>query len=165
MQPSSFASVREVSHPTPNPGGALVKSYGANRIINAPPERVWEVLTDGSGFPEWDPGVERVEGSIGAGEKIRVFTKLSPGRAFPVKVSEFVPPRRMTWTGGMPLGLFKGERTFTLEPRADGGTDFSTREIFSGPLLPVIGRTIPDLGPSFEQFADGLKKRSERVGV
>jgi transposase len=27
-----------------------------------------------------------------------------------IKVTEFEPARRMTWTGGMPLGLFKGVR-------------------------------------------------------
>jgi hypothetical protein len=140
-----------------------VKRYSVKRTINAAPQRVWEILTDGSRFQEWDPGVERVEGNIREGESIRIFTKLSPGRAFPVRVSEFAPPRRMTWTGGMPLGLFKGVRTFTLEARGDGRTDFSTEEVFSGPLLPLIGRTMPDLGPSFEQFADGLKQRAERV--
>jgi hypothetical protein len=36
------------------------------------------------------------------------------------------------------------------------------RERFSGPLLPLIGRSIPDMGPSFDQFARGLKKRAER---
>ena len=34
-------------------------------------------------------------------------------------------------------------------------------ELFSGPLLPLIGKTIPDLSESFEQFAQGLKKRAE----
>jgi hypothetical protein len=38
------------------------------------------------------------------------------------------------------------------------------REEYSGPLLPLIGRSIPDLGPSFEQFATGLKRRAESGG-
>jgi hypothetical protein len=29
----------------------------------------------------------------------------------------------MIWSGGMPLGLFKGERSFTLAPRGDGATE------------------------------------------
>lgn len=61
----------------------------------------------------------------------------------------------------MPLGLFKGERTFTLAPQADGTTQFTTREQFSGLLLPIIGRTIPDLSESFQNFAQGLKNRAE----
>lgn len=34
-------------------------------------------------------------------------------------------------------------------------------ERFSGPLLPLIGRTLPDFGPSFEKFAKGLKRQAE----
>ena len=56
------------------------------------------------------------------GEKIKVVSGANPGRAFPVKVTEFTPGQRMTWTGGMPLGLFKGVRTFTLAPGTDGTT-------------------------------------------
>jgi hypothetical protein len=38
------------------------------------------------------------------------------------------------------------------------------REEFSGPLPPVIGRSMPDLAPSFERFAKGLKAEAERSG-
>ncbi|MBI1881673.1 MAG: hypothetical protein HYR94_26140, partial [Chloroflexi bacterium] len=89
---------------------------------------------------------------------------LSPGRAFPVKVTEFVPGQKMTWASGMPLGLFKGERTFPLSPQSHGAAEFTVREVFSGPLLPLIGRSIPDLTSAFEQFAAGLKNRAERAG-
>jgi hypothetical protein len=67
----------------------------------------------------------------------------------------------MTWKGGMPLGLFTGTRTFELAPEPSGVTRFTMEERFSGPLLPLIGRTLPDFGPSFEKFASGLKRRAE----
>ena len=67
----------------------------------------------------------------------------------------------MTWSGGMPLGLFKGVRTFTLAP-AGGTTRFQLREEYSGPLLSMMWRSMPDLGPSFAQFANGLKRRAEQ---
>ena len=35
------------------------------------------------------------------------------------------------------------------------------REEYSGPLLPLIWRSMPDLQPSFDQFAAGLKARAE----
>jgi hypothetical protein len=63
-----------------------------------------------------------------------VWAVLNPKRAFPVTVKEFSPGERMVWSGGMPLGLFRGVRTFTLTQ--EGG---STR---------------------FE-FARGLKQRTE----
>lgn len=88
-------------------------------------------------------------------------SEANPGRAFSVKVTEFLPDRAMTWSGGMPGGLFKGVRTFTLSPRPNGGTLFTVREEYSGVLLGVIWRTMPDLGPSFDQFANGLKRQAE----
>jgi hypothetical protein len=36
------------------------------------------------------------------------------------------------------------------------------REEYSGPMLPLIWRSMPDLGPWFPQFARGLKAKAER---
>ena len=138
-----------------------MKIFSATTTIKATPETIWAILTDAAKYPEWDPGIDRIEGRIAPGEKLKAFTKSSPGRAFPAKVTEFVPGQRMTWTGGMPLGLFKGERTFTLTPQSNGSIEFTLREVFSGPLLPLIGRSIPDLTSTFEDFAAGLKGRAE----
>ncbi len=91
-----------------------------------------------------------VEGRIALGERIKVTSEANPKRAFPVTVSELEPPRRMVWSGGMPLGLFKGVRTFQLRPASGGITRFEMREEYSGPMLPLIWRSMPDLGPSFE---------------
>ncbi|MCB0094658.1 MAG: SRPBCC domain-containing protein [Caldilineaceae bacterium] len=141
-----------------------MKEFSATTTIDASPQTIWAILTDAARYPEWDPYAERIEGTIAAGESIKAFTKLSPGRAFPVKVSEFVPEQRMTWSGGMPLGLFKGVRTFTLTPKGDNAVQFTVREVFSGPLLPLIGRTLPDMTEPFAQFVAGLKKRAEGAG-
>jgi hypothetical protein len=137
-----------------------MKSYDAEATIAAPPEAVWAILTDAPAYAEWDSGVERVEGRIAPGEKIKVVSEANPGRAFPVKVTAFEPARAMTWSGGMPLGLFKGVRTFSLA-RDGTATRFSMREEYRGPMLPLIWRSMPDLGPSFAQFARGLKARAE----
>ncbi len=138
-----------------------MKSYEASSTIAADADSVWAIIVDAAGYSSWDSGVERVEGTIAPGETIRVFSKVNPGRAFPVKVSDFQPPRSMTWSGGMPLGVFRGVRTFSLTPEDGGGTRFTMREEYTGPLLPLIWRSMPDLGPSFRQFADGLKARAE----
>jgi hypothetical protein len=137
-----------------------MKSYDAAATIEAPPEKIWAILTDAPAYPQWDSGVQKVEGTIAPGEKIKVVSEANPGRAFPVKVTQFEPARSMTWSGGMPLGLFKGVRTFTLSPEG-AATRFTMREEYTGPLLGMIWRSMPDLGPSFEQFARGLKARAE----
>src|SRR5579864_332850 len=137
------------------------RSFEAKATIRATPETIWTILTDAPRYSVWDSGVERVEGRIASGETIKVISKVNPGRTFPVKVTQFDPARRMTWTGGMPLGLFRGVRTFTLTPDGNGATEFSMREEYTGLLAPMIFRSIPDLNPSFQQFAAGLKGTSE----
>lgn len=139
-----------------------MKTYSATTTIKASPETIWRILTDAPNYPAWDPWADRIEGTIAPGAKITAYTKLSRDRAFPVKVTEFVPGRQMTWTGGLPLGLFKGARTFTLAPRGDGSIDFTVRETFSGPLLPLFARTLPDMTKPFEDFVAGLKARAEK---
>jgi hypothetical protein len=139
-----------------------MKAFETKIIIHAPAEAVWALLTDAPNWTAWNPTVDRIEGTIAPGQKVTVHAKISPGRAFPVTVSEFVPNEKMVWSSSMPLGLFKGARTYTLTPLSDSeGILYTMREEFTGPLAPMITRSIPDLQPAFEEFAQALKARAE----
>jgi hypothetical protein len=138
-----------------------MKSFRTSTLIRSTPDTIWSILTDASRWSEWNTTVSKIDGKIAPGEKITVYAKVNPGRAFPLKVSEFIPGKKMVWAGGMPLGLFKGERTYTLTPRSDGQVEFDMREEFSGLMAPLITKSIPDLQPSFEEFALALKQRAE----
>ena len=61
----------------------------------------------------------------------------------------------------MPLGLFKGERTFGLKPDSNGSTTFTMQEAYSGPLVGMMVKQIPDLSGAFEEFGEALKKAAE----
>jgi hypothetical protein len=134
--------------------------FESSADIRATPDRIWSILTDAPAYPTWDSGVTRVEGTIGDGEKITVHSEVAAGRAFPVKVA-IRPPNEMTWTGGMPLGLFTGVRSFRLSPTDGDVTRLTMREEYSGPLVGMMSRSIPDLQPSFDRFVHGLKARAE----
>lgn len=135
--------------------GTDVRSFEASSLIDAAPDVVWSVLTDVSGWPDWDSGVTKVDGQLALGKKLSITVKANPGRTFPVKVVELTAPRQMVFRGGMPLGLFTGLRTYTLSPEGTG-TRFTMREVYTGLLAGLIFKSIPDLGPSFRQFAEGL---------
>lgn len=137
-----------------------MKSFRTSIMIRSTPENVWRILTDASTWTQWNTTIVKIEGRIAGGEKVKVYPKINPDRAFPVAVSEFVPSRRMVWKGGMPLGLFEGRRTYTLTPHG-ADVEFAMEEIFTGLLEPLIGKSIPDMQPVFEEFAAALKKRSE----
>lgn len=142
-----------------------MKIYEAQAVIDATAEEVWDVMTDGARFTEWDSGIVGFEGSIEPGQKVKLRSEVDPGRTFAIDVTSLDKPHRMVWASGMPLGLFRGERTYRLEPES-GGVRFTMREEFSGPLLGLIWRTMPDLQPSFDKFATGLKAcvEAERQG-
>ena len=128
--------------------------------IEAEPAQVWAVLVDAGHWPDWDSGVSGVSGELAEHQKVTIRSEVAPGRAFPVTVTTFEPPSRLVLTGGMPLGLFTGVRTYTLAPEG-GGTRFHLREEYTGRLLSMMWKRMPDLNPSFRKFADGLKRRVE----
>ena len=141
-----------------------MRYYEATSTIAASPEAVWAVLSDGASWPSWDSGVDAVEGRIAMNETVKIRSQAAPGRAFPVRVTRFDPPAYLRFSGGMPLGLFRGVRTYEVSEGAGGQVTFRMREEYSGPLLPLIWRSMPDLGPSFQRFARGLKQRVESGG-
>lgn len=138
-----------------------MKSFSATCQIDAPATKVWAVLTDLQAWPRWNTTVPKVEGTVALGNKVTVYSTASPGRAFPVKVAELTPPSAMVWSGGMPLGLFVGRRTYSLTERTPGKTTFTMTEEFTGLLAPLITKSMPDLQPLFTEFATCLKRASE----
>ena len=139
----------------------MATSYRVSKTINAAPEAVWALLSDGPSWTEWNPTIISFEGTIALGQKVKLVSTVNPKRAFTLNVDEFAAPQRMVWSDGMPLGLFKGTRTYTLEPDGSGATEFVMEEVYTGLLAPLITKSIPDMTESFEQFADGLKAASE----
>ncbi|MGI9529536.1 MAG: SRPBCC family protein [Acidimicrobiia bacterium] len=135
-------------------------TYSVTRTIEAPADRLWALLTNASGYTDWNPTIVSLDGAIEDGSTIALVSTLNPNRTFKLKVSDVNAPRSMVWSDGMPLGLFKGVRTFTLDEE-DGVTTFGMEEIHSGLLEPLISKSIPDMTESFEEFADGLKAAAE----
>lgn len=137
-----------------------MKSFSANIDIDAAPDAVWAVLIDTANWPTFDPYCERIEGQATLGETVTAFSKLAPGRAFPVTITTFEQPKQMAWTGGMPLGMLKNVRTHTISAHGDG-SHFEVTEVVSGPMLAMIGGALPDLNEPFAAFCSGLKARVE----
>lgn len=136
--------------------------FATDTMINAPAQRVWAILVDLPAWKSWNSTIVRTEGTIALGNKVKVEVTAYPGKAFAVKVTESVAQSKLVFTGGLPLGLFKGIRTFTLAPSGET-TIFTMCEVYSGPMSSMITRSIPDLQPSFDEFAACLKNHAESV--
>jgi hypothetical protein len=142
-----------------------LKEYASTVGIRATPEALWAILTDGPGYADWNPEINRIDGRIALGEKIKAHVVLHGGKVQPVSVvvTALEPLRRMVWTGGMPLGLFKGRRTLSLVQRAGGIVEFTMHVHFSGLLSALIAKSLGDRQPDIDALAAGLKKWAERA--
>lgn len=154
--------------PGATPSGRAHKVASAFRMecavaitIQAPPQRVWSLLTSAADFPRWNSTVDSIEGEIALGQRLVLRVPIAPKRTFKPRVTAFEPDRRMEWSDGA-APMFRGVRTFTLSPSGDGGTDFSMVEVLSGIMLPLIKKSLPDFGPPFERYAADLKREAER---
>lgn len=87
--------------------------------INAPPKRVWRMLTDFATYPQWNPFIRRASGKPEKCEQLEVY--LQPegagGMTFQPRVLKAEPGREMRWRGHLLIpGLFDGEHIFIIEP-------------------------------------------------
>ena len=140
---------------------AFRMEYSAGINIKAKPDRVWALMTNAADFPRWNSTIKSIEGRIALGETIKLIASIAPTRTFNLKVIEFVPEKRMVWSDGN--AMFKGVRTYTLSPKADGSTDFTMSEVYTGLMLPMIAGSLPDFSPAFEQYVADLKREAERT--
>lgn len=144
---------------------SLLVFVEASCVIDADRETVWRILADAAGYADWAPGMH-VDGDIAEGARVRVTT--AGGRLAEsatdnarVRVSAVRPPEAMTWTGGMPLRLLRGVRTFRLDPAGPGRTRFTMREEMRGPIA-WLAMTMPGGGlTTFDRFVAALKDRAE----
>ncbi len=133
--------------------------------IQAPPEKIWALLTRPEGMTRWNSTLTSIEGNIELGGTVRMRVPEAPGRTFKVKVTRYVPNEEMVWRDGNPV-MFLGVRTYSLT-RTPGSTAtrFQMTETFSGLMVPLIGKKLPDFGAIFERYAADLKAESEKYGL
>ena len=132
--------------------------------IDAPPERVWQVLTAFGAYPEWNPFIRSIEGEakVGSRLKIRIEPPGARGMTFRPTVRAAEPARELRWLGRLFVpGLVDGEHRLALEPLAGGRSRFIQSERFSGLLVGLLGRTLAATERGFEQMNEALKRRVE----
>jgi hypothetical protein len=146
-----------------NRAAGIASEYETTAMINATPDAVWRILSDAPGYASWNSEIVAIGGKFGEGEGISASVRLGSGaiRAVPMRVTNYQPPRHMEWTGGMPLGLFVGRRRLTVTPR-DGGAEFRMELSMTGPLAPLILRSVGNRQPEIDNFSTALKDRAEK---
>lgn len=147
-----------------NPTAVKTKSLFRQSVrvdvdIRATPAKIWDLLTNAADAPRWNSTVTQIEGRVALGERLKIKVPIST-RTFPVTVDVFEPHTRLVWSDGN--AVFRGVRTYALADKGSGVTSFSMEEVFTGVMLPLIGLSLPDFKPVFEQYAADLTKEAER---
>jgi hypothetical protein len=137
--------------------------------IDATPDRVWEVLSDFSAYPEWNPFIVRANGKAEAGRRITVRMQPVGSRAVTLRptVLEATEGRRLRWRGrlGIP-GIFDVEHVFSIETGDGGRTRLSQSEQFVGVLVPFMSGSLDrHTLPAFAAMNEALKRRAEHAVV
>jgi hypothetical protein len=135
------------------------QSCAVRTDIRASTKTIWSLLTNAARYPTWNSTVTSLEGEIRTGEKLSLRVTLDPKRTFSPKVTR-LDDTQMVWSDGF-APMFRGVRTFTLTPKSNGVTEFAMEEVFSGAMLPLIRKSLPDFAPAFEAFARDLKRAAE----
>jgi hypothetical protein len=143
----------------------MSKQLFAEIEIDAPPERVWQVLVDLPAYPDWNPFIVGADGR--PEESARLTLRMQPvgARAVTLRptVVEVTPGQRLRWLGrvGVP-GIFDADHVLTVAAAAGGGTLFSQSEVFRGVLVPILARSLDrHTLPAFRAMNEALKDRAE----
>lgn len=132
-------------------------SMRASIDIDAPPERVWAVVTDVEHYKDWNPFLTAGRGSVaeGAALELTMSPVGRPPRTFSPTVLEVKTPRRLVWRGRLVMpGLFDGTHRLIVESLDAGRTRFTQEETFRGLLVPFVG---------FEPYLAGWRRMDEAL--
>jgi hypothetical protein len=132
--------------------------------IQAPPEQVWQILTDLDQYPGWNPFIHHAIGKAKVGEKVDItFRTGSKEMTLHCKVIKVEPNRELCWKYHVLLpALFQGEHSFVIEPIGDNKVRFIDREIFTGMLIPLQAKDIDtNSRRGFEEMDKALKAKVE----
>ncbi len=132
--------------------------------IDAPPEKVWEVLVDFNSWGSWNTFIPLVEGNLIVGERMRikvVSLGLKP-MVFKPEVYEVIPHKKILWGGSFLKIFYRGDHAFLLEPGPDEKTRFRQIERFMGPMVLLMGGMIEKTEVGYHQMNRALKERVEK---
>ncbi|KAH6904489.1 hypothetical protein BKA70DRAFT_536621 [Coprinopsis sp. MPI-PUGE-AT-0042] len=156
-------------------------------VIDAPRDKVWEILLDFDSYVEWNPFVRRQQVVDASGNPLPdktpaegKYITIAPVHLPPTmgnpgfigKGSAFVEITvldtegyRAAWetAGYMPGWLLHAERWQTLTALPNGQTRYDAIEVFSGPVAYLVKLFVGSaLKQGFQAMADTMKQRAER---
>lgn len=135
---------------------------------DASPQAVYDVLTDFAAYQDWNPFMDRIEGTAEVGAKLVVHLAATQGRGMTFKPTVLTASagRELRWLGTLGIrGLFDGEHSFALTRNPDGTTHLMHGERFTGVLVALLKGTTKNSHTGFKAFNQALKQRVETASL
>jgi hypothetical protein len=141
-----------------------MKSLHAAVEIDAPAERVWQVVSDLARYCDWNPFIVRSAGEPRVGERLDIT--IAAPRMKPVsfrpRVLDVERGRLIRWKGEFKLpGLFDGRHALIVDPLDGGRSRITTHEDVTGILLPFVSKVPAASQQGFDLMARAVKERAE----
>ena len=135
--------------------------------IDAPRERVFDILTDLDRYPEWNPFTPEIVSTLALGDPVRMRVRLHEGKGL-FRQTEYVTannrPHQLCWGADIPLRkLVRADRCQILEALGPDRTRYICTDEISGWLAPIVIRYFgAAMQRGFEDCASALKQRAEK---
>jgi hypothetical protein len=133
--------------------------FSSSIIINASPDKVFSLVDDLEGWPQWIPSILKIEkltdGPLREGSRIRVTARSGVTIRLLMTLTEFVPGQRGVLEGKV-LGV-RMVRYYRFEP-VEGGTRLTAGGEVSGILACLVRRGGQRLS---EEIVRAAKKKVE----
>lgn len=131
--------------------------------IQAPSQKVWEILTDFENYTSWNPFIIKSEGKLELGSKLTNHLKLNGKvNVFKPEITLIEAGKHFEWMGSAPLGVFNGNHYFILEATGANSCKFIHGERFSGWLRGLILKQVgQETLAQFKQMNQALKEAAE----
>ncbi|MGW8354392.1 SRPBCC family protein [Streptomyces wedmorensis] len=126
--------------------------------VEAPAERVWQVLSDLAGWAGIRPGYRLLKLDQGVAVDARFAWAIGRNRIHS-RFAVVDPARELTWTG-VSMGVKAVDRNI-LTPTGDGATLYRLEESMAAPLIPLFFGEAR-LRAQHEQFLSAVKQAAER---
>ena len=134
--------------------------------INAPPEKVWEVISDLDSYGEWNPFVLECRSTLKPGDPLRMKVKLGSGvRQEQERVASYNEGVGFSYRmEPPPLGALASYRSHKIVPLGEGRSRYISHFELNGWLSPVVKAFVGSkLQAGFDGMSHGIKDRAEAL--
>lgn len=137
-----------------------------NLEIDAPPDVVWEAITDLDRYGEWNPFVHECRSTLKPGDPIHMLVQIGNGtRRQEEIISDYREGEGFAYRmKPVPLGTLSSWRTQQIEAAAGGRSRYHSRFQLEGWLMPVVrGLLGAKLEAGFTGMSHGVRDRAEAL--